>query len=669
MCGIAGLVGDFVPGLIDRMNAAQAHRGPDGCGVFESPGSQVALGHVRLAVLDLSELAAQPMTSADGRFTLIFNGEIYNYRELRSSLAGSGPALTSTGDTQVLLHGLMRCGPAFVERLNGMFTFAFWDDRERELLLARDPLGIKPLYYTEPQSGSLVFASEIKALCAHPDVRREPDFPTIMQHLTFCHSCSERTALAGIRRLPPGCLLRWRASQAKAEIRPYWRPRFSTTALRDGSPADPTVDVDRLRVAVADATRRQLVSDVPVGSFLSGGLDSSLITAIAATGPGDGSSAQQRFRSYTITYPAESNRLDRAHDDAPYARRFASSHGLDFHEVEIGPQITTLLPQIVYHLDEPIADPAAITCYLICRLAREHGTKVLLSGQGADELFGGYPRYAVLRALRWLDRIPQTARAGLAACGNLLPGALGGPLGATLRRGRRVLHDIHRSPDERFLAYCMSTADSSARGILSPALSATLGSFRADADCLERMRTGGLGEVDRFLERDLCVYLPNHNLLYTDKMGMAVGIEARVPLLDQELVDLGTTFTAAQKLDPVPKAILRQAARGIVPNEIIDRPKAGFGAPYRSWLRHDLGTMWNDLMGPRAIADRGWFRPDAVARLRNLSQSRRADYYMLQWGLLTLELWARQFLDQNPATVAPRTRRRPTEVPQLVPAA
>ncbi len=164
MCGIAGLVGDFVPGLIDRMNAAQAHRGPDGCGVFESPGSQVALGHVRLAVLDLSELAAQPMTSADGRFTLIFNGEIYNYRELRSSVAGSGPALTSTGDTQVLLHGLMRWGPAFVERLNGMFTFAFWDDRERELLLARDPLGIKPLYYTEPQPGSLLFASEIKAL-------------------------------------------------------------------------------------------------------------------------------------------------------------------------------------------------------------------------------------------------------------------------------------------------------------------------------------------------------------------------------------------------------------------------------------------------------------------------------------------------------------------------
>ncbi|HEV7998673.1 MAG TPA: asparagine synthase (glutamine-hydrolyzing) [Planctomycetaceae bacterium] len=660
MCGIAGLVGDFVPGLIDRMNAAQAHRGPDGGGVFESPRSQVALGHVRLAVLDLSEQAAQPMTSPDGRFTLIYNGEIYNYRELRSTLSDSGFRQTSSGDTQVLLHGLMRWGAAFVERLNGMFTFAFWDDRERELLLVRDPLGVKPLYYIEPRPGSLLFASEIKALCAHPNVRREPDFQTIQQHLTFCHSCSERTALKGILRLPPGSLLRWRANHRSVEIRQYWSPRFD-----GGSRNEDPKDVERLQSAVTEATRRQLVSDVPVGSFLSGGLDSSLITTIAAASyAGD-----DRFRGYTITYPERSNRLDRAHDDAPYARKMASSLGLDFHEVEIGPQIASLLPQIIYHLDEPLSDPAAITCYLICRLAREHGTKVLLSGQGADELFGGYPRYAVLRTLRWLDRLPPAARAGLSLCGNMLPGAFGGPIGATLRRARRLLHDIHRSPDERFLAYCMSTAPSTTYGILSSELANALDEFRPDADCLTRMRTGGLNEVDRFLERDLSVYLPNHNLLYTDKMGMAVGIEARVPLLDQELVALGTSFSASQKLDPVPKAILRRAARGIVPDEIIDRPKAGFGAPYRHWLRHDLGSMWNDLMSPRAIENRGWFRPDAVGRLRAQSQAGRADYYMLQWALLTLELWARQFIDQNPANIAQKTRKRPSDNPQLVPAA
>jgi asparagine synthase (glutamine-hydrolysing) len=414
MCGIAGLVGDFVPGLIDQMNAAQAHRGPDGSGVFESPRSQIALGHVRLAVLDLSEQAAQPMTSADGRFTLVYNGEIYNYRELRASLSDSGLPQTSSGDTQVLLHGLMRWGAAFVERLNGMFAFAFWDDRERELLVVRDPLGIKPVYYAQPHAGSLVFASEMKALCAHPDVHREPDFQAIQQHLTFCHSCSDRTALKGIRRLPPGSLLRWRARNSETEIREYWSPQFRGASR----PEDPS-DVDRLRSAVADATKRQLVSDVPVGSFLSGGLDSSLITAIAAAETRRGNP----FRSYTISYPARSNRLDRAHDDAPYARRVASSLGLDFHEVEIGPQITNLLPKVVYHLDEPISDPAAITCFLICRLAREHGTKVLLSGQGADELFGGYPRYAVLRTLRWLDRMPPSVRAGLSRWARRCDGA------------------------------------------------------------------------------------------------------------------------------------------------------------------------------------------------------------------------------------------------------
>ncbi|HXY33908.1 MAG TPA: asparagine synthase (glutamine-hydrolyzing) [Planctomycetaceae bacterium] len=648
MCGIAGLVGDFVPGLIDRMNAAQAHRGPDGCGVFESPRSQIALGHVRLAILDLSEEAAQPMTSADGRFTLIYNGEIYNYRELRDSLAHSGVPQTSSGDTQVLLHGLMRWGAAFVERLNGMFAFAFWDDRERELLLARDPLGIKPLYYTEPRAGSLLFASEVKALCAHPDVHREPDFRAILQHLTFCHSCSERTALADIRRLPPGSLLRWRARHAQIEVRQFWRPQFSDASRQ----ADPS-DIRRLRSEVVNATRRQLVSDVPVGSFLSGGLDSSLITAIAA----GASDRDDAFRSYTITYPARSNRLDRAHDDAPYARRFASSLALDFHEVEIGPQIASLLPQIVYHLDEPISDPAAITCYLICRLAREHGTKVLLSGQGADELFGGYPRYAVLRTLGWLDRAPRVVATGLAQCSHLLPGALGGSVGAALRRTKRVLHDVHRSRDERFLAYCMATADSTVQSLLQPALAGSLCDVRADADCLSRMKSGGLGEIDRFLERDLSVYLPNHNLLYTDKMGMAVGVEARVPLLDQELVAFATSLSAAQKLEPVPKAILRHAARGLVPDEIIDRPKAGFGAPYRYWLRHDLGSMWNDLMGPSSVESRGWFRSDIVERLRRRSQAGRADYYMLQWALLTLEIWAREFIDHNPASAALRSQK------------
>lgn len=640
MCGIAGLVGDFVPGLMERMNSVQGHRGPDGRGVIERPESQVALGHTRLAVLDLSDHAAQPMISADGRYALVYNGEIYNFDELRHSLAESGPARSSSGDTEVLLHGLMRWGDRFIERLNGMFAFALWDARERELVLVRDPLGIKPVYYAAPTADSLLFASEIKALFAHPRVERRPDWPTIEQHLTFCHSCSDRTAFEGIRRLEPGTMLRWSARAKRATITRYWQPQFSVPELSSGDSS-----VERIRAAVEASTRRQLVSDVPVGSFLSGGLDSSLITALAARH----SSRREPFRSYTISYPEQSNQLDQMQDDAPYARRLAASLGLEFHELSIGPEVAELLPRVIYHLDEPIADPAAIACYLICKQARDDGTKVLLSGQGADELFGGYPRYAVMRRLRWVEQLPVALRAGVASSAGLLPAGYGGRTGATLRRARRVLREIHQPAEERFLAYCMSTPPDVARSVFSPDIRDLLKTSSPQDDCRCRMQSAGLSAEDGFLERDLAVYLPNHNLLYTDKMGMAVGVETRVPLLDLELVEAATRLSPAQKLEPAPKAILREAARGLIPDEIIDRPKAGFGAPYRSWLRHDLDPLWNDVMDRGSLGRRGWFSFDAVQRIRQHSQSGRADYYMLQWALLTVELWARQFLDRQPA--------------------
>lgn len=650
MCGIAGLVGDFVPGLVERMNAAQAHRGPDGDGIVERPELQAALGHVRLAVLDLSDSAAQPMHSPDGRYVLVYNGEIYNFADLKKELAGAGLAPSSTGDTEVLLRGLMRWGSRFVERLNGMFAFALWDNRECELLLARDPLGIKPLYYAEPSPGSLLFASEIKALCAHPALPREPDFQTIQQHLAFGHSCSDRTAIQGVRRLPPGTMLHWKATARTPRLTQYWRPCFDP---KNGTPLGESVDA--LRSAVQTATERQLVSDVPVGSFLSGGLDSSLITAIAARHL----AGSKVFRSYTVSIPRRSNRIDQADNDVIYARKLAEELGLSFHEIEIVPQVASLLPSLVRHLDEPLADPAVISCYLISRLARENGTKVLLSGQGADELFGGYPRYAVLRALKRLDRLPAWMRGGLSRASQLLPGAMGGRGGATMRRLRRVLCDIHRNPDERFLAYCMSTPCGVMRSVLHADLQAELEDTCPDDDCRRRMQTAGLAGEDRFLERDLAVYLPNHNLLYTDKMGMAAGIEARVPLLDLELVELACSLPASPKLAPRPKAILRDAARGLLPREIIDRPKAGFGAPYRHWLRHDLGPLWHDLTNPATVERRGWFSAKALRRIRDKSQSGRSDYYMLQWAVLTMELWAREFLDRNPAenAVVPRPRR------------
>jgi asparagine synthase (glutamine-hydrolysing) len=274
MCGIAGIVGEFRPGLISRMNRVQAHRGPDGAGVFEDPAAGVALGHVRLAILDLSTQAAQPMTTADGRYTLIFNGEVYNYVELRRDLESRGCTFRSRGDTEVLLQGLARHGAPFVERLNGMFAFALWDATDHTLLLARDHLGVKPLYYAEPSPGVLVFASELKAICAHPHVKREPDFTAIEQHLTFCHASADRTVIRAIRRVPPATMMFWSERTRRTHCTTYWKASYGTRQdlRRDEA-------VVELRETVAAATKRQMVSDVPVGALLSGGLDSSLITA------------------------------------------------------------------------------------------------------------------------------------------------------------------------------------------------------------------------------------------------------------------------------------------------------------------------------------------------------------------------------------------------------
>ncbi len=647
MCGIGGLVGEFVPGLAGRMNAIQAHRGPDGHRVFEDADAEVALAHRRLAILDLSDRAAQPMHSRDGRYVLSLNGEIYNFKDLRQELEGKGVSFRTTSDSEVLLEGLALHGEAFVERLNGMFTFALWDRGRRELLLARDPIGVKPLYYTVLPNGALLFASEIKALHAYPGLRREVDFSALQQHLSMGYSSGNRTALEGVRRLAPGTTLRWSSAGREPVTRQYSRFVFEGF---DGRSRDEAVD--RLRTLLAEAVRRQMVSDVPVGAFLSGGLDSSLLTAFACR------DREADFDCYTITYPPEDNLVDGFDDDAPYARQVAGQLGAHLREIEIKPEVATLWPQLLWHLDEPIADPAAIACYLISKLARENGTPVLLSGQGADELFAGYPRYSALQATRALDAIPRPLRSPLARVGRSLPGSRENRSGRFLRRARRVLAEVDQGVERRFLAYCTNTADADLRRVLSRDFRAEVGDERPTDACFARLQSGGLEGMNRFLERDLAVYLPNHNLLYTDKMGMAVGLEARVPLLDLELVDSVLPYPANWKIrGTTTKAILRDAARGLVPDEVISRPKTGFGAPYRSWLRHDLAEMWHDLTSPEVVRGRGWFDAEELRRARQRSQTGKADLYMLQWAVLTAELWARSFLDRDPGQLHTTQRR------------
>jgi asparagine synthase (glutamine-hydrolysing) len=641
MCGITGFVGDFASGLVSRMNAIQKHRGPDGQGVFEDPQAQLALGHVRLFILDLTPAAAQPMHSPDGRFVLIYNGEIYNFKELREDLISRGHYFKSTGDTEVLLHGLMEYGDSFLERLNGIFAFALWDRKEQELLLVRDPIGVKPLYYCEPKPGTLLFASEIKALLAYPGLRREPNFEALQEHLARSHASGTHTALKGIYRLGPGMMLEWKGSNKSLQIKPYWKPDFSQNSEKTYSET-----IESLRSSVQAAVKRQMVSDVPVGSFLSGGLDSSLITLLAAE------HAKKDFKCFTITYPASENLLDQFIDDTPYAFKISQSLGKPQIMINIKPEVSPLLERLIWHMDEPIADPAIIASYLISQYARKNGTIVLLSGQGADELFGGYPRYQAMYLVNLFQFLPTFIQEWIVRGSSLVPGAIEGPLGAKLRRIRRVLSEMTDQPDNRFMAYCSATTDQHIHRILHPDIREILKDRSSAVQGVSMIQSCNANNGNKYLYRDFIDYLPNHNLLYMDKMSMAEGIETRVPLLDLEIVDKVMSLPFKWKVSGLKtKKILRDVARGIVPEEIIRRPKAGFGAPYRKWLRYDLNEMWSELTSEAALRRRGWFDPYGVKEIRKLSQAGNIDLYMLQWAILTIELWARQFIDKNPANI------------------
>lgn len=644
MCGISGLFGEFVPGFVSRMNCAQDHRGPDGSGVFEDPDASAALGHVRLAILDLSTAAAQPMHSEDGRYVLSYNGEIYNFRELRRQLETDfGCRFRSTGDTEVLIQGLAQYGAAFVKKLNGIFAFALYDRQERELLLVRDHIGVKPLYYCEPRSGTLLFASEIKALFAYPELRKEPNFLALQEHLARSHASGTQTAFEGIHRLGPGMMLHWKGKDKSCKIETYWQPDFS-----------PSPDISyenacgNLRETVSRAIKRQMVSDVPVGSFLSGGLDSSLITLLSAE------QTDQDFQCFTITYPSSENRLDQFVDDTPYAFQVAQQLKKTHIMINIKPMINDLLGKLIWHMDEPIADPAIIASYLISQYARRNGTIVLLSGQGADELFGGYPRYQAMNLVARFQAMPALLRRQIVKASSLIPGAIEGPYGAKMRRARRVLLELNDQPDKRFMAYCSSTSDEYIRKILHPDVRKILDGRLSAEQSLRMIAEAQVDNGNRYLYRDFIDYLPNHNLLYMDKMSMAAGVETRVPLLDREIVEQVTRMPFSWKASGMTtKKILRDAAEGIVPANIIHRPKTGFGAPYRKWLRYDLDEMWNELTSEASIKRRGWFDYKGVQEIRHLSQTGNLDLYMLQWAILTTELWARAFFDQDPTKGSP----------------
>ena len=630
MCGILGFSGDFPAHRLAVANACQRHRGPDDAGEFADRASGVGLGSVRLAIQDLSPLGHQPMVSDDEMAVLAFNGEIYNFRELRAELEADGHRFRGHSDTEVVLRLYQALGERMLARLNGIFALAIWDKRDRSLLIARDALGVKPLYYTESRAG-VAFASEIKALLALAPVARDLDHVALHRYMSFLWCPGEGTPFASVRKVSPGEAMVVRDGQLVRRWTWYELPVFRGVRP-DVDEAEAAVGtVEHLRRAV----HRQLVADVPVGAFLSGGLDSSAVVAFAREASPD-------IRCFTIE--STGGEAEGVVDDLPYARRVAAHLGVPLDVVHVDAnRMAADLAGMVAQLDEPLADPAPLNVLYISRLAREHGIKVLLSGAGGDDLFTGYRRHVALEYERYWQWLPRPLRSGLERSAERLD-----QRNTLFRRTAKLLDGAGLSGDARIARKFLWAKESRLLGLYAPEFRRRLGEATATAPMLDFLRPlpAAVGAIDRALALEQRFFLPDHNLTYTDKMSMAVGVEVRVPFLDIELVEYAARIPPSLKQrGRTGKWILKQAMKGYLPADVIHRPKSGFGAPLRRWMRNDLRPLVSDVLSPESIRRRGLFDSAAVQRLIAANDSGTVDAAYTLLSLLSIEIWCRAYAD------------------------
>ncbi len=621
------------------MSKAVAHRGPDDHGFFDDgrPDVRVAFAHRRLSILDLSEAARQPM--ARGRVVITYNGEIYNYRELRAELEATGAAFRTQSDTEVVLAAYEAWGIAAVRRLRGIFAFALVDLDRGKVFLVRDHLGVKPLYVAKVRD-RWVFASELKALAEVRDLRREPDREALRQYLRFLWIPGTRSGLAGVEKVPPASWLEIDLATGQRTSQVYWTP--VAPELLEPTPRREEELVEELTAELRRVVREQLVSDVPVGAFLSGGLDSSLVVA-AMCGAGVTSP-----RTYSIGYRAEDLAYDIVPDDLPYARKVSQHFGTQSHEIVLSPDVASLLPTVVDALDEPIGDPAALSSYLICQAAKT-SSSVMLGGVGADELFGGYPRQRALLYGSVLRRLPPLMKSTARSLVRRLPGAGRGPLAKLGRAGQKLTASLGGDALDHYISMeTYFSRDMQDDLVADPGPLGGLDRGEPERIAAE-VRAATSDPLRQAMLWDLLTYLPNLNLAYTDRTSMAHAVEVRVPFLDVRLVEWSLRLRARQLIHVrrgrlEGKWLLKQAAERFLPADIVWRKKAGFGAPVRSWLRVQLADMREELL--EAVVRRGWFEGRFVRSLQEAFLSGRRDYALQIWMLISLELWARRFLDQ-----------------------
>ena len=622
MCGIAGFADSSsftnaseAAATVHSMCDVIRHRGPDDEGIHVEDG--VGLGMRRLSIIDLST-GHQPIHNEDQTIWIVFNGEIYNYRELRRELESTGHRFYTSSDTETIVHAYEQWGEQAFGRLRGMFGVAIWDRRQRTVLLARDRAGIKPLHYTM-RGERLYFGSEIKSLIAAGAVDREIDPEALDHYLSFLYVAPDRSIFKGVRKLPPGHYLKY--TEGRVEVRQYWRigdtERFRGTAQEAAH---------ALEGVLADAVESHLVSDVPLGAFLSGGVDSSIVVGLMARASG------RPVKTFSIGFD------EPQFDELEHARVVARHFGTDHHEFVVRPDGLSILDRLIGHFDEPFADSSAIPTWYVSEIARRHVT-VVLSGDGGDELFGGYDRYLPHPRVAQFDSLPLPGKRQVAS---MLWPLL--PHGA---RGKNFLRHVSRSDDGRYLDSIAFFQPDEKQALYSPDMLRVLAGSQAEELMARRLsRFDALPPHSRMMRFDFETYLPEDVLTKVDRMSMAHSIESRVPLLDNEVIEFAATLPASLKIaDGRRKHVLKEAAARLLPPEILNRRKQGFGVPLGVWFRGGLTEVFSDVLRSPTTRQRGYFAPAFIDRIIAEHLGGKRDHTLRLWQLLVFELWHRQYVD------------------------
>ncbi|MBK8809907.1 MAG: asparagine synthase (glutamine-hydrolyzing) [Acidobacteria bacterium] len=628
MCGIVGFVNNngraADRSAVERMNTAIVHRGPDDDGFYVN--ENVALAMRRLAIIDLAG-GHQPMFNTDRSKVIVFNGEIYNFQELRADLEKLGDKFYTNSDTEAIVHLYDRYGADCISYLRGMFAFAIWDETDRSLFIARDRVGKKPLLYAHRPNGDLVFGSEFRALLEHPDVPRDVDYEAIDSYLTYLCVPAPQTAFAAIRKLEPGHWLRWK--DGKVETKRYWLPDFSRKIKIDETEA-----IEETTRILKEATRLRMISEVPLGAFLSGGVDSSAVVALMAQ------LSDRPVKTFSIGFEEQD------FSELKYAKRVAEHVGAEYNEFIVRPNALEILPTLVEHYGEPYADPSAIPTYYVSKETRNFVT-VALNGDGGDESFVGYERHVAMRFAEYYRRLPEFLRRKL-----IEPSLTSIPSSTNFRskfvRFQRFLRAASMSPSDRYVLW-LSTFDAAGKEELysNDLRSKTIGSIphRFFAKYLDEPK--GTGIVDTVLLTDLMNYLPNDLLVKVDIASMANSLEARSPFLDHKLIEFAASLPERLKQRGTEtKTLLKKVAARLVPRDVIYRQKMGFAIPIKYWLGNELNDYTREVLLSEKAGQRGLFDPNVVERLIDEQKSDIKDNSWKIWTLLMLELWFERFIDQ-----------------------